>query len=122
MTIYTFNSTGAPPKLNPANLVGSFQPILTASIGLPLKFPVSGSTSRNIIEIVTITDTSGSDNLSPKTIEDELDRQIAAMTDEERLAAIRAMAGTWTDFGEETNQGWRFYDWDAPDGSEQIPV
>lgn len=40
---------------------------------------------------------------------DEIDREIAAMTPEERLAAIRTMAGTWGHL-EESEQGWGFQD------------
>ena len=52
----------------------------------------------------------------------DLDREIAAMTKEERLAAVLAMAGTWTDLEEDTDADWGFYDWDAPDDGQQIPV
>lgn len=122
MTTYISSSTCSIHKYPSISFTGSFQPALTANIGFITKPVVSTRTSRSKINLVMIVDTSGSETLSPKDLEDELDREIAAMTLEERLVAVRAMAGTWTDLGEETNQGWRFYDWDAPDDIEQISV
>jgi hypothetical protein len=51
----------------------------------------------------------------PETPEDKIDRQIDAMTDDERMAIVMSMAGTWTHIEEPTEEEWGFYDWDASD-------
>lgn len=118
MNSYT-SATAIANKAPLIGLSGIYQPAMTGSAS---KFASSTTSSGSTIKLEMIMESFGSDKLSPKDLDDQLDREIAAMTKEERLAAIYAMAGTWTDLGDETNQGWRFYDWDAPDDDQQIPV
>lgn len=115
-------SSGSSYRISPPVFADLEEPFLSVNIGAYPKNPLSFDSIGSKINFVMIIDTSGSEILSPKALEDELDREIAAMTTEERLAAIKAMAGTWTDLEESTDAEWGFYDWDAPDDLAQIPV
>ncbi len=65
-----------------------------------------------------ITDSAGNvENIIPKSVEDVMDKEIAAMSLEERAAVILALAGSWADRTDITltddrinPEGWDFED------------
>lgn len=127
MTTFISGSTNLTLKAPSISLIGAIQSVFTANVGISPKSAVSVKLSRSKINPVMITDASGSETLSPKALEDDLDRQIAAMTLEEHLAMIESLFGSWADRSDITVEdghvnldGWDFedltdlYDTDLP--------
>lgn len=88
------------------------------SVGIPLPL---NKTVQVIIDLKPMITSVGESQMPTpsKSLEDEIDRQIDAMTDEERMAVVMSMAGTWTHIEESSPEEWEFIDWDAPD---DLPV
>lgn len=51
----------------------------------------------------------------PISREDELDRILDAMSEDERIKLIMSLAGSRSDLEMDTDDDWGFIDWDAPD-------